>query len=252
MKVIKDSAIVVAGMDMGESDRIITFLSLRHGKIKAVAKGAKRSRKRFLNALEPCTLLDITVVPSRRSGGGLGRLDSADIRESYPAIRASVNNFMLACLCCELSHMWVPEGDVHRDIFELFQWYLDNLAACSSPVMITLVFKTRLLTLAGYGQQWDRCVKCGGIPRGRKVRFSIRAGGYICSRCCQPGHSEHILSAGTLRSLAFMASSDLSAMNRFRMGKTAVEEAWRILGLLHCHHLQRSPLSYSVLGNVLE
>lgn len=249
MEIIEDSAIVISGRDLGESDRLMTFITRCHGKVRAVAKGARRSRKRFLNALEPCTMLDIRVVPARTTG--LGRLDSAEITESYPAIRGSVKKFMLASLCCELADLWVQEGDAHGDIFDLLQWYLCTMSEESSGVMTTLVFKTRILSMAGYRQAWDHCVRCGAGIDGTSINFSMETGGCICASCSSGNGTGQNIAAGTLKSLAFMDSQRLSGVSRLRMGRTAMNEAWQLLARLHCHHLRRAPMSYSVLGKII-
>ncbi len=250
MELIEDSAIVVAGRDMGESDRLMTFVTSHHGKIRAVAKGARRSKKRFLNALEPCTLIGIKAVPPR-TPGHLCRLDSAEIIESYPAIRASVDNFMLASLCCELADLWVQEEDPHEDIFELLNWFLKETCLGSSGLMGTLVFKTRLLSMAGYRQEWTKCVKCGIIPQGTRINFSMKTGGCLCTTCHGDSNTTDTVSAGTLRSLAFMDRAGLTAIPRLKMGKAAMNEAWHLLAALHRYHLQRAPRSYSVMGEVI-
>ncbi len=249
METIEDAAIVVAGRDLGESDRLMTFISMRHGKVRAVAKGARRSRKRFLNALEPCTMLNIRVVPPRATG--LGRLDGAEIVESYPAIRGSVKKFMLASLCCELADMWVQEEDPHSDIFGLLQWYLSTLSSNASGLMATLVFKTRILSMAGYRQVWDQCARCGARIQGGCINFSMKSGGCICESCgSDKGTGQHV-AAGTLKSLAFIDNVQLSGISRLKMGRTAQNEAWQLLARLHCHHLRRAPMSYSVLGKIV-
>ncbi len=250
MKFIKDSAIVVAGRDLGESDMLITFITREHGKMKAVAKGARRSRKRFLNALEPCTLLDFRIVPSRSSG--LGRLDSVEVSENYPAIRSSATCFMFASLCCELSDLWIHENDQAPELFKLFQWYLESIDRESTNALRhTLAFKTRLLAIAGYRQAWDRCVICGTNPRGSKVGFGIDQGGCVCSSCRAEGMLLKDVSTGTLRSLAYLDSSGLPALDRLKMTRVSMKEAWQLLLALHRHLLQRTPNSYNVLNSTL-
>ncbi len=247
MNLVKDSAIVIQGADLGESDRLITFLTSRRGRLRAVAKGARRSRKRFLNALEPCTLLRIATAPSRREGG-LSRLDSAEIVNNYPGIRSSATRFMLACLCCELACLWVQEEENENRAFSLMRWYLDSISTSPFPMRETLVFKTRLLAIAGYRQSWDRCSACGGPPRGTGIRYSIEQGGFRCAKCAGRGASAHVtVSAGTLRYLALMDTSKLDAMPRIRMSEATSAEAWNLLSALHCHHLQRTPRSYSAM-----
>ncbi len=252
MKLIEDSAIVVGGRDLGESDLLVTLVTGEHGKERVVAKGARRSRKRFLNALEPCTLLRARIAPSRTSSG-LSRLDSVEIIESYPSIRASAETFMLACLCCELSELWSKEGDSSPALFNLFKWYLDGISDKTSDVlMCTIAFKTRLLTISGYRQIWDRCAICGGKPRGAKVSFSIDQGGCICDDCSPETGTAHMLAAGTLRSVAYMDEARYHALGRLKMGSIAMKEAWKLLSALHRYYLQRTPMSYRVIEPIIK
>ncbi len=78
-------AIVLKVMDFGESDKIVTFYTLGYGKLTGIAKGAKRSKKRFVNKLEYFTFLNITAVPGRRSS--LSRIDQAELINPYPPLR---------------------------------------------------------------------------------------------------------------------------------------------------------------------
>ena len=70
----------------------------------------------------------------------------------------------------------------------------------------------------------------------------------MCAKCAGRGMPSQVsVSAGTLRYLALMDTSRLDAMPRFRMSEAASAEAWNLLAALHCHHLQRTPRSYSVM-----
>src|SRR5207244_2898562 len=81
--------IVVGGLDYGESDRIVTFLTRDHGRLKGIARGAKRSRKRFGAALELFCKVEVQFV--ERAGADLARLESCDLVEAYAGIRGDLD-----------------------------------------------------------------------------------------------------------------------------------------------------------------
>ena len=85
MPVFRTHAIVIRSIPYGESDRIVTFLTENFGKVKGIAKGARRSRRRFQNALS--LFSHIRLIFFDREGMGLVRVNSCDILNSFPKIR---------------------------------------------------------------------------------------------------------------------------------------------------------------------
>ncbi|NDY42854.1 DNA repair protein RecO [Dissulfurirhabdus thermomarina] len=239
------SAIVIGGRDLGESDRLVTLFTLEAGKTRVVAKGAKRSRRRFLNALEPFTRICARVAPPRTSG--LGRLDGADVLASPPDFAARFEAYPHAALCGELADLWFREGDPQPGAYRLLDDLVRALAAPGAdPARLSLWFQARVLALAGYGPTWDRCPRCGRPAAGVDLPFSLEGGGPVC---CRPGEDPALrVSAGTLRTLSHLAAKPMERLDRLRISPATLEEGLRLLRRLHCHHLQRMPASYRVLA----
>ncbi len=236
----KTRAVVLSSRAIGESDLLIS-LCAPAGKIKAVAKGAKRSKKRFLNSLEPFTLLSAVLVPSRASS--LFRIDSAEVQKNFPRLRTDIQSYTLASLCCELAEMWTVEGDPQTGIFSLLTWYLNALEENISPQKTTLFFKVRLLSLAGYSPDWKKCPGCKGRAHGPAADPSPCAAASLCTRMD--------LAPGIFCALEYISRSRLENLHRLVLSPEAFDKAWTLIRELHCIHLHKCPASYKVLPKIL-
>lgn len=243
---LKTHAIVLLASDLGESNRLVTFYTLENGKLRGVAKGAKRSQHRFVNALEPFTWVRLSFVPSRAEG--LGRIDAAEVEDSFPHIRSSTEAFCMASLCAEMIDRWTKDLDPHRDVFHLLLWSLRVLDEAGSHKKTTLFFKVKLLSLAGYAPNWTRCSICKGPPTGRRAYVTLKDGGFICEDCGKTGHDTNPVSLGTLKTLHHIQNRPLETLERLHISDYILKEAWTLTQELHSHHLHMVPLAYQVLS----
>lgn len=249
-EVLKTDAVVLLASDLGESDRLVTFYTLESGKLKGVAKGAKRSRRRFLNALEPFTLLRLGFVASRTHG--LARIDSAEVFESFPAIRSDMEAYCMASLCCEMVDRWTREFDRHAGVFHLLVWYLKALSLTASHKKTTLFFKVKLLGLVGYAPDWVRCSACRNLPTDKMVYVTLKDGGFMCAACAKSRAEIRPVSLGTLKTLHHIQQRPLAALERLNISKSVLLEAWSLIQLLHSHHLNMTPLAYKVIDGCMK
>ena len=104
----KMTAIVLRVNDLGESDKIVTFYSRQEGKMAGIAKGAKRSKKRFSNKLEIFSLLD--VLYDDRSFSGLVRIAEAELLSPFMHLREDYERYVSAVLACELIYYWARDS----------------------------------------------------------------------------------------------------------------------------------------------
>src|SRR4030043_1800431 len=113
----RTEAIVLRLMDYGESDLIVTFCTAECGKRRGIAKGARRSRKRFANALEPFSRLQILF--SRRRPESLALIESCDVLSHFPAIRADLEKMVAASYLIDLTDQFTPEEKTNEGLFQL-------------------------------------------------------------------------------------------------------------------------------------
>ncbi len=239
MSYIRSQAIVLRVTDYGESDKIVIFFSRNFGKLKAIAKGAKRSKKRFVNKLEFFSLLDITLIPSRLST--LSRVDSAELLNPFPQIRENYHHFTAAMLISELVEQWTRENDADESLFDLLNWSLHALAGTGKISETVIFFQLKMLDILGMGLQLDQCLVCGKTDwRTTSCFFSPTQSGFLCSNCLGPNHFGLTqLSISSVKSMQMARSLPLSRLSRLKISKNNLIELATILKLYCNFQLQR-------------
>ena len=125
MATLHTEALVLRAVDFGESDRIVHLLTPAAGRLPAIAKGARRSKRRFPGTLDLMNRLAVQI--ERRRPAALARLEGARLLHTYEAVRTDPVRFALGCYLLELLDRLAPEGGGARDLGRLFRFALDAL-----------------------------------------------------------------------------------------------------------------------------
>ncbi|MDW8360805.1 MAG: DNA repair protein RecO [Myxococcales bacterium] len=186
-------ALLLRAVDYGERDRVVTLLTADLGKVSAMARGARTSRRRFAGALEPFTWMRVQLRAGR---GELVRLESAEPVRTYPALLGRLDAMRCAGAALEACREIVAPRDPDRRLFEAATQMLEAMQGEGAPVLETLLaFCSRLTALAGLAPRLDACGRCGRVaPERGAARFDPALGALLCSRC---GHGPILLSAAT-------------------------------------------------------
>jgi DNA repair protein RecO (recombination protein O) len=201
MPLLKTPAITLRTRKWGDADRIVTFYTLRYGKLRGVARGARRMKSRFGSALEPFVHCDLNLF--EKPNDTLHRISQADIKESFPALREDLALMAGAARMANLVSAITPDADPAPVIFDTLVQGLRALNEGQEPSLITLLFQIKLLGLTGFRPQTDHCAACGRemhrVGEGMAGRFSPQAGGLLCEACAgrRPERSL-LLSPGSL------------------------------------------------------
>ena len=140
-------AIILSSTDYGESDRIITLFSLEHGRLKAFAKGARASRRRFGGMLEQANRLELTLQLKQ---DGLSRLEQVETAHCHPGLRSNLDALALALYGCELVEALTPEGHPLPRLFRLLTALLDYLDQGTATQADRRFYEINLLNILGY------------------------------------------------------------------------------------------------------
>jgi DNA repair protein RecO (recombination protein O) len=241
----KTRAVVLHTLDYGESDRIATFFTLEFGKVKGIAKGARRSRRRFANALEPFSCADIRFS---RKGDSLAFIDQCDVIDHFPAIRSDLEKSMSALYLVELTGAFTVEGKKNEMIFNLLSDFLSVME--SGPFIHGLLsfFEIRLLHFSGYEPVLDRCALCNKpLEAESSYRFSNSRGGLKCSRCDAFEPPAPSLSMGTIRSLIHAKDMPVGKLARLTLSRQSAQESRQLLVHFIRHLLGKELKSLQVL-----
>ena len=242
----KTPAVALYSLDFAEWDKLVTFFTRDFGKVKGIAKGAKRSRKRFGSGLEPLTYSTLSFFEKERAN--LVRLNHCDIIESYPGIHDDVLKVGYASYLGELINEMAAEREANRELFKLFIIFLYLLNEPFFREEFIRIFELRLLTLSGYQPELRKCVICRKEVSGDKEhRFSLNRGGLICSGCFKGSHDYPSLSGGTIKMLQRAQTIELEKVTRLFFSPQALEESRRILTRFIEYHLEKPLKSLQVL-----
>lgn len=223
------SAFVLSFLDYGESDRIVTFFTDRYGKVKGIAKGARRSRKRFANAIELFSLARIFFSGKRSEG--LFLIENSDVINHYPKIRDDLEKTMAASYIIELAEQFTVEGKSNHEIFHLLQdffQFLDGEKKFTDGFL--RFFELRLIKLSGYDPILKQCVLCNTPLDDIKTPcFSPPHGGILCARC-NPQHTDSLpVSVGTLKILLMGKEMEMGKIHRLNLSEQSSRESRTIM-----------------------
>jgi DNA repair protein RecO (recombination protein O) len=247
MKLFSSEAIILRHLDYGEADRVVTFYTPGHGRLRGFARSARKSRKRFGAALEPFSHVRMHWTPS--PSGDLVRLKEAELLDLRAGLRQDLTAIALAGYGCELVEELLAEEQGHGDAFSLLQAFLDHLAEGGATPETRLLFELRLLVLAGYAPHLLHCSECGGPLGDLTAAFDAARGGALCLACASSGTALRI-SPLTLGSLSRTLRGPMTLFAGFRFSIRTQEEGRGILTGALRQHLPRPLKSLSFLDRM--
>jgi len=198
MALHRTQALVVGRRALGESDRLVEFYTLAFGKLRGVARSARRPRSRFGSALEPFTFGELIFFDTGRSE--LVRVDHFDILQSFVALREDLVRLGYAASSVECVLRLTGDRDAHPALFRLLVRTLRVIESSPRPAWVSACFAARAVDLLGHRPRIDRCISCGRSAPFPQAALDVGAGGLVCARC-QPGPDAIVLSPGVLGTL---------------------------------------------------
>ena len=186
----KTAAVVIGSFPLGESDRLVTFYSRDFGKIRGVAKSARRMRSRFGSALELCTLGELVFFDGGRSE--LVRVDHFDITRPFDRVREDLEKLAQAAWMIECVARLTAERDRHVALFGLLVRGLRALDGPRPPARVAMAFGVRCVEALGHRPRLDACIACGrAYPFPRPA---LGDGGVLCEACARRGGETRAIS----------------------------------------------------------
>jgi len=241
-------AIVLNAINYGESDRIVTFYTTGYGKVAGIAKGARRSKKRFVNKLEPFSHITLTFF--HKEGRELVRVDECRLIENFHHLTDDLERLAYGSYMLELLGAMTHEGERHEGLFRLLLATLEMVQREWGAERSTIIFETRLLSLLGYRPRLDGCLLCESITDRVRYYFNSHKGGMVCAPC-GGGMAELIpLSLGTARFLDSTARMDIRKVGRLMPNPAVMRESRAVLRHLVRYHVGRELKSRQFLDHI--
>lgn len=198
MPLYRDDAVVLRVHKLGEADRIVTLLTRRHGRVRAVGRGVRRTTSKFGARLEPGSHVDVQLFTRNAMGAEAPvnrKLDMVTQTESIAAYGAQVANdygrwTAVSAICETAERLTSEEGEPAIRLYLLVVGALRSLAERAHPSGLILdAFLLRAMASAGWEPALRSCAVCGrpAPDDGPHAAFNVAAGGAVCPACRPPG-----------------------------------------------------------------
>ena len=238
--------IVLDTVDHGESDLIVTLFSQETGKLAAIAKGAKRSKKRFVNKLEIFTYLQVHY--QQKNEGALAFLREAEIHTSFLNIRHHSELYTTASIIQEFLLLAIKEGQPDSNIFRLSLWAFHRLDNGENPSQVLVLFLIHFFNYIGYRPDFTRCAGCHKeVHAGSRYQFNNASGQLFCRSCSPRTRSGRTLSHGTIRIIQNSQDQPLERLHRLKFSGPILSESLQLLHNFSRQIFQRDIVSWQAL-----
>ncbi|MDO8361420.1 MAG: DNA repair protein RecO [Actinomycetota bacterium] len=171
-----DTAVVLRTYKLGEADRIVVLLTEEHGKVRAVAKGVRKTMSRFGARLEPMSHVKVLLAQGRE----LDIVSQAEAVESLAPLMADLDHLTSGIAVLEAADQMALDREPNRGLYRMVVGALRTIAADGGPLVVPAFF-WKLLAAEGVQPELHACVRCG--EPGPLVAFDMDQGGALCRTC---------------------------------------------------------------------
>lgn len=180
----RDTGVVLRTYKLRESDRIVVFHTAEHGKVRAVAKGVRKTKSKFGARMEPMSHVRLLLYRGRE----LDIVSQAEAVESLSPMLSSLNHTSQGLAAIEAVDQLSLEREPNPQLYRMLVGVLRTIASTPSPLNVA-AFYWKLLANEGLRPELDRCVRCGERePDAQFVAFDLNEGGVLC-RSCRSGQA---------------------------------------------------------------
>jgi DNA repair protein RecO (recombination protein O) len=235
-KYYRDDAVVLRTWKLGEADKILSLLTRTRGRVRAVAKGVRRTRSKFGARLEPATCVALQLYEGR---GDLDTVTGAETIERFSSLRSDIGQFARASAMLEaVDQLAQAELEVGH-LYTMLVGALRQLDTSSSGLVVPAFFM-KVLAAEGFAPQVEGCVECGADED--LVAFDPQAGGVLCA-AHRRGRS---VSSGSIDAIGDILGGRLKSALEID-DLLVINEVDRVATELMEHHLERQIRSVRVI-----
>jgi DNA repair protein RecO (recombination protein O) len=267
MSTEKATAIVLRFVEWSETSAIVTLFTREFGKIRAVAKGARRSKGPFESALDLLAVCRVVFV--RKSSDALDLLTEARLEQRFRPAGRDLSRLYAGYYIAELLGELTDDYDPHPELFDIAGQALAGLKTVAPPAPLVLRFELRALGILGHLPSLSRCSECGRDvlpadnsparnvasttePATGRVAFGQLSGGVLCGRC-RPGKKQVVsVRAEVIEMLSRFAAEDDQSWRDIEPRRGIWGEARGLLNQYMSHLLGRRPRMHEYLGMLVE
>lgn len=201
-------ALTLKSAPLREADLLVTLYTREQGKLRAVAKGARRSTSKFVGHLEPLTLVRLSLAQARN----LDIITQAQVSESFAALKGDLSSLAKGLYLAELVDGFGAEAHANQALYSLAVETLKAIAPTPDAELSLRFFELHLLEVSGLMPELYHCVQCRHELVPGRHRFSPNLGGALCLDCTPADARLRPLSLRALKVLRLLHRSNLAEL----------------------------------------
>lgn len=228
----RTEAVIIKAFDFKEADQIVTMFTRDLGKVKAIAKGVKKTKSGLRALVQPFCRSELQLTTS----GDMYLVTQGRIIDFFGSVREDMERALQALYLLELLDKSVPDREVNHALYDLTLKTLKYIDEHELSPMVLRYFETKLLTLLGYAPVLDHC--CGCQTLGSFSFFSPAGGGALCEKCTGEWETRKTLPAA-IAALKTLQQNNMTILPRLKLPATVLDEMETILEKYLEYYLER-------------
>src|ERR1700722_4864992 len=243
MPLRESEAIILQSYNMGEGDRLVSFLSRREGRIRGVAAGARKPKTKFGSTLEPLSYIRIWFF--ERETRELVRITQSELIESFMALYSDYPTSVVLALFCEITEGVLPDREPSDPAFRLLLLATQSIKKTGRTVLPLAYFALWSVRLGGWLPSLKNCTKCRAELGAGPAYFTPSHLGLTCERCRAPGLKP--LSPAALAAARKIEGEKLERLNESEISPRAAAELTHFMLDVIEHQLEKKLKTRSML-----
>ena len=224
-KTYRNEGIILKSAIIREADLLLTIYTPHSGKIRAVARGARKSSSKFVGHLELLNRVDISVA----TGKNLDLVTQVQSIQNFSSMRANLEALSKGLYLSELIDGFSVDGSGNPELYNLFCRMLAILEDHHQIEIQLRYFEFHLLRLSGFMPELHTCCECHKQLEPKRHLFSPAKGGTLCDKCDRSGSAIFHLSLTTLKVLRFIKKTTLDDITKVTTPKPVLMEIHALL-----------------------
>ena len=250
MASFETEAVVLKQFDLGESDRLITLYTKEKGKLKAVAKGARKGNKSRSGLVLPFSVHNFVLYQGR----SLAKINHIESSAFNPKLREDLDYMAYANTAAEYFERAGLEDEPDEALFSLLVLTLENMNKSTKKDLLfhLTVLQAKLLLLMGVKPELENCTVCGNKMnlKGRTA-LSVEEGGSVCRSCFNTDKNDYYFyTLNEMRALYMIIFAGMSELKAEKFSKHVLEKIEKLTQRFLAYHLDLRPKSLDFLYTI--
>ena len=224
-RMYRAEALVLKHLPLGEADLLVTLFSREAGKVRAVAKGARRSTAKLVGHLEPLTATRLALSRGRN----LDVISQADTLDNFTPLKTNLTAVTKGLQVAELVDGFGSEASPNEPLYDLALATLAAIGRSPDDELPLLHFQLHLLAVSGLMPELQNCVECRGEIEPDRHRYSADGGGVYCPDCIPDHAGLRPLSLRALKVLRLLGRSRVTELPHLSLDAVLTQELKAIL-----------------------